>query len=279
MRQEPTNERRTTVDDHVHEVPHDARRLVDWLRDDLGSRSVKEGCGAGHCGACTVLLDEAPVLSCCQLAAITAGKSVRTAEWISRQPVGAVLAEELVRHGGLQCGFCTPGMITIAYALLSGGGRMPSFADIREYLAGNVCRCTGYAQIVEAVQSAAKILERKVTENMTEQKTGAEPVPRTPAPTVDEAFVHACAQGWLDVARWFLERGVDPNAAWHDGMTGLHRAIEHSNADIVSLVLEHGADRALRDKNVQRDGDDWAHHVLGERPDDLVAQRVHNMMH
>lgn len=97
--------------------------------------------------------------------------------------------------------------------------------------------------------------------------------------TVSEAFVHACGQGWLDVAAWFLDRGVDPNATWSDGMTGLHRAIERSKVDIVRLLLEHGADRALRDENFGRDGDDWAHHVLNERPDDQVAHSVHDMMH
>ena len=126
--------------------------LLELLRDTLGLTGAKEGCGAGNCGACTVLLDGEPVNSCLLLAAEADGRQVITVEGLANlHPV----QEALVAHGGLQCGFCTPGVILSSVALLKRNPR-PTEADIRDALAGNLCRCTGYDKIVRAVQAAAQ---------------------------------------------------------------------------------------------------------------------------
>ena len=125
--------------------------LLEVLRDTLGLTGTKEGCGAGNCGACTVLLDGEPVNSCLLLAAEADGSEVITVEGLANlHPV----QEALVAHGGLQCGFCTPGVILSSVALLKRNPR-PTEAEIRDALAGNLCRCTGYDKIVRAVQAAA----------------------------------------------------------------------------------------------------------------------------
>jgi len=140
-----------TVNGREVEGPSDGRRLLDWLRDDLGVTSVKAGCEMGHCGACTVLLDGRPVLACTTLTALLPGGSaVSTAEHVADAPIGRRLVEEFVRCGAAQCGFCTPGMLCASSAYLTDPGLA---ADVRAALAGNVCRCTGYAQIVEAVEA------------------------------------------------------------------------------------------------------------------------------
>ena len=128
-----------------------ATTLVDFLRGDLGLTGTKVGCDGGECGACTVLLDGVPVLSCLVLAAETDGRAVTTIEQRD-DPRLAALADAFVAEAALQCGYCTPGMIMAAHPL-------PADADsptIRAALAGNLCRCTGYAKIVAAVQRAGR---------------------------------------------------------------------------------------------------------------------------
>jgi aerobic-type carbon monoxide dehydrogenase small subunit (CoxS/CutS family) len=130
-------------------------RLIDVLRGPLGLLGTKEGCGNGECGACTVLLDGRAVVACLVPAAEAEGSAITTVEGLSG-PDGklSVLQRAFVEQGGVQCGFCTPGMLMSAHALLEQNSQ-PTAAEIREALLGNLCRCTGYAQIVEAVQAAA----------------------------------------------------------------------------------------------------------------------------
>ncbi|MCZ7681260.1 MAG: (2Fe-2S)-binding protein [Sandaracinaceae bacterium] len=131
-------------------------RLVDVLRGPLGLIGTKEGCGNGECGACTVLVDGRPVCSCLYPAAEAGGVAVTTVEGLGG-PGGALspVQRAFVRHGAIQCGFCTPGMIVSVTALLARHPD-PTDAQIRDALVGNLCRCTGYVQIVEAVRAAAR---------------------------------------------------------------------------------------------------------------------------
>ena len=133
------------------------RRLLDVLREDLALTGTKEGCGEGECGACTVLIDGAPVDSCLVPVCQVAGAEVRTVEGLA--PAGAVEGlDELQRAflvtGGAQCGICTPGMLMAARAYLDAGGG-PDEDSIRESIAGNLCRCTGYTKIVDAIALVA----------------------------------------------------------------------------------------------------------------------------
>lgn len=126
-------------------------RLLDVLRDELGLRGTKEGCGRGECGACTVLLGGRPVLSCLTLMA-RVDEPVETVEGLAEEsrPLRAALAD----HGGYQCGFCTPGQVVRGTALLRNG--LPrSEPEIRHEMSGNICRCTGYDGIVRALRAAA----------------------------------------------------------------------------------------------------------------------------
>jgi len=130
--------------------------LLRLLRDELELTGTKEGCGAGECGACTVLLDDLAVNSCLLPALEVEGRSITTIEGLS-SPDGRLhpLQQSFIEHGAVQCGFCTPGMIMSAAALLR-ENPTPDEHQIRTAIAGNLCRCTGYAQIVEAVDQAAK---------------------------------------------------------------------------------------------------------------------------
>ncbi|MFH1035683.1 MAG: (2Fe-2S)-binding protein [Pseudomonadota bacterium] len=130
------------------------RRAVDLLRQDLGLTGVKEACGAGECGACTVLLDGLPRLSCLLLAAQLAGREVLTIEGLAGEGGSHPVQEAFARAGAVQCGFCTPGMVLTSVALLERRPR-PSRQEIRQALAGNLCRCTGYHKIIDAVALAA----------------------------------------------------------------------------------------------------------------------------
>lgn len=129
--------------------------LVDVLRDDLALTGTKYACGMGECGACTVLVDGEAVYSCLMLASEVGDAEITTIEGLSRDdeldPVAAAFADA----GGVQCGFCTPGMVLSAKALLAENPR-PTEAEIRIALSGNLCRCTGYTKIVDAVMAAAK---------------------------------------------------------------------------------------------------------------------------
>ena len=132
-----------------------ASRLLDVLRGPLGLTGTKEGCGEGECGSCTVLLDGVPVNACLVLAGQVEGRTVTTVEGLGTPESLSPLQEAFVKEGGAQCGICTPGFLVSAEALLA-SIPLPGETDIREALAGNLCRCTGYQRIVEAVRSAAK---------------------------------------------------------------------------------------------------------------------------
>jgi carbon-monoxide dehydrogenase small subunit len=132
------------------------RRLLDVLREDLGLTGTKEGCGEGECGACTVLIDGRPEVSCLVAAGqLPDGTRILTVEGLAYQPGGRVLQEAYAEKGAAQCGFCIPGMIMSSYALLR-RERNPDEDMIKEAHAGNLCRCTGYTKIVEAVRYAAE---------------------------------------------------------------------------------------------------------------------------
>jgi carbon-monoxide dehydrogenase small subunit len=132
-------------------------RLVDLLRDGLGLTGTKEGCSAGECGACTVIVDGRTVNSCLFPAFEVEGRSVLTIEGLSSGNRLGPIQQAFVDAGAVQCGFCTPGMIMSTKALLDARPD-PSDEEIRRALVGNLCRCTGYVQIVEAVKRAAKAL-------------------------------------------------------------------------------------------------------------------------
>jgi aerobic-type carbon monoxide dehydrogenase small subunit (CoxS/CutS family) len=128
--------------------------LLDVLRDSLGLTGAKRSCDVQVCGACTVLVDGLPVSSCCYLAADAAGKEVTTIEGRADRPEFARLEEVFTRHAALQCGFCTPGMLLTVSSLLEHGG-LEGEEEIKHSLAGNLCRCTGYRGILEAVAELA----------------------------------------------------------------------------------------------------------------------------
>ena len=130
--------------------------LLDVLRQDLGLKGTKRGCDQGHCGACTVILNGRAVKACTLLAVQADGKSITTIEGLSSGDQLHPLQEAFVEEGAIQCGFCTPGMILSAKALLDEAPE-PSEQEIREALSGNLCRCTGYVKIVKAVQKAALV--------------------------------------------------------------------------------------------------------------------------
>lgn len=129
-------------------------RLIDLLRNALQLTGTKEGCGEGECGACTVLLDGRPVVACLVPAVQANGREVRTVEGLATAQGLALLQRTFVEHDAIQCGYCTPGMLMAASGLLAREPD-PSDEDIRQALAGNLCRCTGYTGIVEAVRTAA----------------------------------------------------------------------------------------------------------------------------
>ena len=131
--------------------------LLNLVRDDLYLTGTKYGCGIGECGACTVHLDGEAVLACMVLAVDADGRSVNTIEGVADRTILDPVQEAYIEEGAIQCGFCTPGFIMITKALLAENPD-PSEAEIREYLKGNYCRCTGYVNIVRAVQSAARKL-------------------------------------------------------------------------------------------------------------------------
>ena len=148
---------RFTLNGHIEEVDaHPAARLLDVLRLNCGLTGTKEGCGEGECGACTVLLDGEPVRSCLMLAVQADGFGITTIEAVAPAPGElSIVQDAFCETHGLQCGFCTPGMILTAEALLR---RIPNptRADIVSAISANICRCTGYGQIVEAIALAAK---------------------------------------------------------------------------------------------------------------------------
>jgi carbon-monoxide dehydrogenase small subunit len=132
--------------------------LLQFLRDDMGLTGTKHGCGLGDCGACTVIVDGMPVNSCLVLAVQAAGRDVLTIEGLAENGKLHPIQQAFVDTGAIQCGFCSPGMILSAKALLDSNPK-PTEHEIRTAISGNLCRCTGYQKIVEAVQEAAKTIE------------------------------------------------------------------------------------------------------------------------
>ena len=130
------------------------RTLLEVLREELGLTGAKEGCDTGACGTCTVLLDGKPVPSCLVLAVDAQGKDILTIEGLASGPELHPIQKAFVDCGAIQCGFCTPGMILTAKALLERNPN-PSQAEVKEAISGNLCRCTGYVKITEAIMTAA----------------------------------------------------------------------------------------------------------------------------
>lgn len=139
------------VNGAVHQIPPAwiARRLIDYLRTELGLVGTKEGCGEGDCGACTVLIDGRPMCSCLLLCGVVAAREVTTIEGLPDEHL-----EEFARacdtHGGIQCGFCTAGIVVMS-AWLAAGGAETGDQSLAELLGGNICRCGGYQQMIEAI--------------------------------------------------------------------------------------------------------------------------------
>jgi aerobic carbon-monoxide dehydrogenase small subunit len=136
------------------EVPSNMT-LLQMLREKLALTGTKNGCEAGECGACTVLVDGEPANSCMMLAVEADGHEVLTVEGLSPEGRLSPLQEAFVQHNAIQCGFCTPGMLMSAHALLQRTPH-PAIEEIQEAIVGNLCRCTGYVRIIEAIQTAAK---------------------------------------------------------------------------------------------------------------------------
>ena len=133
----------------------DDQTLLGFLREDLGLTGTKEGCGEGDCGACTVLVDEVSVNSCLYLAALCEGKSILTIEGLCENGRPGQIQTAFIRHSAIQCGFCSPGMIMSAERLLKVNPN-PTEEEIRRGMSGNLCRCTGYQQIVDAIMDVAQ---------------------------------------------------------------------------------------------------------------------------
>jgi aerobic carbon-monoxide dehydrogenase small subunit len=136
------------------------RLLLDLLRDEIGLTGTKEGCGTGDCGACTVYLNGKPVNSCLVLSGELDGADIVTIEGLKIGPELHPIQKAFIQDGGAQCGYCTPGMLMMAKALLD-ENLNPTEEEIRYALSGNLCRCTGYAKIIQAVQDAAAELRAK----------------------------------------------------------------------------------------------------------------------
>ncbi|MCC7165101.1 MAG: (2Fe-2S)-binding protein [Anaerolineae bacterium] len=144
------------VNGEEHELEIDPRRtLLQTLREELELGGTHLGCDSGDCGACTVLLDGEPAPSCLVLAADCDGRAIVTVEGLLQNGEPHAVQKALVAQGGIQCGYCTPGIVVSSVALLRANPN-PNEAEVREAIAGNLCRCTGYQKIVEAVLAAAK---------------------------------------------------------------------------------------------------------------------------
>ncbi|OIP35643.1 MAG: (2Fe-2S)-binding protein [Deltaproteobacteria bacterium CG2_30_63_29] len=129
--------------------------LLEALRYELGLTGSKQGCDKGDCGACTVLVDDRPTLACLTLAVAVQGRKVRTVESLAQANVLHPLQDAFDQHGAAQCGFCTPGILMSAVSLLEQGGDAPDRLSIKKALSGNLCRCTGYTKIIDAVEDVA----------------------------------------------------------------------------------------------------------------------------
>ncbi len=147
------------------------RRALDLLREDLGLIGTKEGCGGGECGACSILVDGVTRLSCLMLAAQLQGRNVTTVEGLGTAEAPHPIQTALAEHGAVQCGFCTPGMAVTAAGLLA-DNPSPDRQAIREGLSGNLCRCTGYQKIIDAVESAAQAMRAVPTPRTAKAEDG-----------------------------------------------------------------------------------------------------------
>ena len=136
------------------------RTLVEVLRETLGLTGTKKSCNEGECGACTVLMDGKPVASCLVLALDAQGKEIVTIEGLAEGEKLHPIQEAFLKHGGIQCGFCTPGMVMSAKALLD-EHPMPTSTEVRKAISGNLCRCTGYQQIVDSIMAASTMMQKK----------------------------------------------------------------------------------------------------------------------
>ncbi len=144
-----------TVNGIKHELAVEPRRtLLELLREDLGLTGVKKGCGIGDCGACTVLVDDVATFSCLTLAIQVEGCSVETIENLAKNGKLSRLQQAFVDHGAIQCGYCTPGMLMTSTELLRRNPH-PDEQEIRQAISGNLCRCTGYQKIVDAIKAAS----------------------------------------------------------------------------------------------------------------------------
>jgi carbon-monoxide dehydrogenase small subunit len=144
-----------TVNNKIHQLDvDDSLRLIDVLRDHLGLTGTKEGCGIGECGACTVIMNGEAICSCLVLAGQLQDATIETIENIEKNNILSKLQESFLEYGAVQCGFCTPGMLMSAKALLDSNPK-PTEAEIKEALEGNLCRCTGYIPIMNAVNATA----------------------------------------------------------------------------------------------------------------------------
>ncbi len=151
---------KTVITSEINGEPREALAdtrdtLLELLRDRMGLTGTKEGCGNGNCGSCTVLMNGDPVCACLAMAAEAEGQRITTIEGVAKGNVLHAVQSALIQHGGTQCGFCTPGIVLSAVALLERNKR-PSDTEIRHAIAGNLCRCTGYDKIVEAIADAAR---------------------------------------------------------------------------------------------------------------------------
>ena len=145
-----------SVNSESHELAVEPQRtLLEVLREDLGLTGTKEACGTGECGACTVLIDGSPILSCLTLAIEAQGKEITTIEGLAKGGDLHPLQKAFIQYGAIQCGFCTSGMILNAKSIMDENPK-PSRDEILKGLEGNLCRCTGYNKIVEAIMEASK---------------------------------------------------------------------------------------------------------------------------
>lgn len=150
-----------TVNEKIYKIMVEPQEiLVDVLREKCRLTGVKKGCDLGECGACTILMDGKPVTSCCIFAVDAVGKKITTIEGLSKNGKLHPIQEAFIETGALQCGFCTPGMILSTKALLD-GNQHPNRDEIKKALAGNLCRCTGYEQIFEAVELVVEKIKNK----------------------------------------------------------------------------------------------------------------------
>jgi len=136
------------------------RTLLEVLRENLGLTGTKKSCNEGNCGACTVLMDRRPVASCLVLAIDAQEKEILTIEGLSEGEKLHPIQEAFLKHGAMQCGFCTPGMVMSAKAFLDENPE-PTMTEIRKAISGNLCRCTGYQHIVDSILAASKMMQKK----------------------------------------------------------------------------------------------------------------------